>query len=418
VKTRLAPLLVVLAAAGIAPAPAAHAAGPLGFSDPVPRGGTARVVATALGAGPAGSAVAAYADDHGDVHAVRVDPDGVVGGDRVVWHGRGAEVRDLHAVVSDRGEAVLVWATFSRRGQDVLEVAATAAGHWGRVRPLGPIGTATGAMPSLAALPGGTVVAAYRDTRSRRVRYARRAPGRPFGPARALAHDGVYPQVADAGSGRALVSYQRGPLRHRVVVVSTAQRGAPLPGAIHPVAGGVRLAAPLAADGHGRVVVSWIAREGGRLRLREVAPRIGPALDLPATFAARDAATVALGQDGALLASTEALRDAFRPTAVPGTVSALGPEVPLTEPIGYAGRTTAVFAPDVALVAFSAARAVPGPPVYDATVAAVAGGAARTATVGPAAGPGEVLLAQGARRTVLAYAASGGGIALAERALP
>ena len=151
-------LLIALCACGPA------AAAPFGFSDPV-RVGAARVAVDVAAAGPGGTGVVAWLDSAGEIHAVRMGANGVIGADRTLARGQ-RTARDLQAVVTDRGETVLVWSSFSRERNAVAQIAASPAGVWGKLHALGAIGSYTAAMPHLAALSGGTVAAIRRDRSS------------------------------------------------------------------------------------------------------------------------------------------------------------------------------------------------------------------------------------------------------------
>jgi hypothetical protein len=194
--------LLAVAGAGLWAAAVVDAA-PFGFTDPVQVGDTPVVIDVAA-AGPAGTGVVAWLDVAGEIHAVRIAANGVVGADHTVARGQGT-ARGLRAVITDRGEIVLVWSSFSRERNAVVQIAASAAGTWGNLHTLGVVGSYTAATPKIAALSGGTVAAIWRDRQTPNgndtVRYARRAPGRPFGAGRSLGHDGIYPDVAPTAAG-------------------------------------------------------------------------------------------------------------------------------------------------------------------------------------------------------------------------
>jgi hypothetical protein len=178
------------------------------------------------------------------------------------------DVRDVQVAVTDRGEIVVAWAALAgRSGPSAVRYAVAAPGRaFSGPRTPATVGSNTGATPRIAALRGGTVAAIFRDTRPPRsggvLRYARRAPHGSFGPARSLGHDGVSPEIQASPGGGALLAWARGPLTRRVLAVSAAQRGAPLPGSASSVAGRVR-DITLSASAGGTAWVAWTRRDGG-----------------------------------------------------------------------------------------------------------------------------------------------------------
>jgi hypothetical protein len=246
----------------LAAVPAAHAAAPTGFAPPRVVGAnlqiTGSVAAADAGTGP--YAAVAFADQSGGVWATRVRTDGTLGsplpaGDHQL------DVRDVQVAVTERGEVVVVWvALVDRSGKSVVRYAVAPAGRsFAGARTLASVGSNTSATPRIAALRGGTVAAIFRDTRSSVLRYARRAPGSSFGSARSLGHDGVSPEIEASPGGGALLAWARGPQSRRTLDVSSAQRGAPLPGSATSVAGSIRdLTLSAAADG--TAWVTWTRR--------------------------------------------------------------------------------------------------------------------------------------------------------------
>ena len=245
--TILAALLAVLA-----PAAAAQAVPPAPF--PVPQAIAAdldvRVVAAAPGA-------VAYLDADGGVWATRIREDGSPGSPLPAGRG-GRNVRDLQVAVTDRGELVVLWAESSSRS--VVRYAVAPRGRsFAGARTLTAVGSSTSATPRLAALRGGTVAVVLRDRGV--LRYARRAPGGAFGPARSLGHDGVGPEIRATPGGGALLAWARGPLSRRALEVATARRGAALPGRATSVAGRIR-GFTLSAGDDGTAWVTWTRRDG------------------------------------------------------------------------------------------------------------------------------------------------------------
>lgn len=409
-------LLSVLCACG--PATAA----PFGFTDPVRVGG-APVAIDVAAAGPGGTGVVAWLDRGGEIHAVRVGATGVIGTDHTLARGQGT-ARDLHAVVTDRGEIVLVWSSFSRERNAVAQIAASPAGVWGKLHTLGLVGSYTAAMPQLAALNGGTVAAIWRDRSlsngGATVRYARRAPGRPFGAGRSLGHDGIYPQVAPTADGGALLSWQRGPGGRRVAVIARARRGAPLPGASHDVAGHVRVAAPLFAAANGTVALSWIKREGttSTLRTRAVAPSVGPVRDIDAHDVI-EPAQLAVGARGTSVATWIGFAQGARVlAAVAADLGPWGAPVALhARGTGADGQPQPVILRDgTALVAWPKSRDQVGPAMYDAAIGEVgAPSPDQPQTLGTTAGPVGVRLVRGGDRVIAAWPDPVAGARIATR---
>lgn len=399
------------------------AAAPFGFSDPVRVGG-APVAIDVAAAGPGGTGVVAWLDGAGEIHAVRIGANGVVGTDHTLGRGQGT-ARDLHAVVTDRGEVVLAWASFARKRNVVAQIAASATGAWGKLHTLGAVGSYTAAMPQLAALSGGTVAAIWRDrsvpSGAATVRYARRAPGRLFGAGRSLGHDGVYPQVAPTAKGGALLSWQRGPIGRRVAVIARAPGGAPLPGPGHDVAGNVRSAAPLFAAADGTVALSWIRREGtaDTLHTRAVAPSVGPVRDLDAQVTPLAPAQLAVGAGGTSIATWHGFADGARVLAA--AAADLGPwSAPVAlhaSGTGDDGQPQPVILHDgTALVAWPKSRDQVGPAAYDAAVGQVgAPPPDQPQTLGATAGPTGVRLVRGDARVIAAWPDPVAGVRMATR---
>ena len=409
-------LLIALCACGSA------AAAPFGFSDPVRVGG-ARVAVDVAAAGPGGTGVVAWLDSAGEIHAVRMGANGVIGADRTVARGQ-RTARDLQAVVTDRGETVLVWSSLSRERNAVAQIAASPAGVWGKLHTLSALGSYTAAMPQLAALSGGTVAAIWRDRSGldgeATVRYARRAPGRLFGAGRSLGHDGVHPQVAATADGGALLSWQRGPTGPRVAVIARARRGAPLPGPGHDVAGHVRLAAPLFAAADGTVALSWIRRDGttSTARTRAVAPNVGPVRDLDAHDVI-EPAQLAVGAGRMSVATWIGYTGGARILAA--TAADLGrwsaPVALHARAAGIDGQPQPVILHDgTALVAWPKSHDQVGPPMYDAAIGEVGAPTPdQPQTLGATAGPVGVRLVRGGGRVIAAWPDPAAGVRIATR---
>ena len=398
-------------------------AAPFGFTDPV-RVGAAPVVIDVAAAAPGGTGVVAWLDGAGEIHAVRIAANGVIGADHTLAGGQGT-ARGMHAVVTDRGEIVLLWSSFSRERNAVVQIAAATNGEWGKLHTLGLVGSYTSATPELAALNGGTVAAIWRDRQSpngqNTVRYARRAPGRLFGAGRSLGHDGLYPDVAPTAGGGALLSWQRGPAGRQVAAVARARRGAPLPGVAHEVAGRLRFAAPLFAAADGTVALSWIRVESpstSTLHTRAVAPNIGPVRDLDAQVYPGAAAELAVGAGRTSIAAWVGWQQSSGGYRGFATVAAnLGPwgsPVALhAKGTGDDGQPQPVILRDgSALVAWAKSRDQVGGATYDAAIGRVgARPPDEPQTLGPTAGHrgagrlvrGDVRLVRGGRRLIAAW---------------
>lgn len=290
-------------------------AGPLGWSDPVTvaRTGGSAVRATATAVAPDGSSRIAWTEAGGSIASVRVTADGRVGVVRTVATGQGGDVRGFQMVATDRYEFVLVWAT----GTSLRYAAAHNRELFRHVHTVARVGSYTSATPDVAALHGGTVAAIWRDYAYRRqdvIRYARRAPGRSFGRARAL-RAGVYPHVEPTPDGGAVVAIQVGSIGHRTSHVATARRGAPVPGAFASVAGRVRFHRLASSRRARSAVLLWTTREQPpRVRARQVWPRLGKAFDVPggphpASF---EAPQMRLGYGGEAIAAWPQYDDGYR----------------------------------------------------------------------------------------------------------
>jgi hypothetical protein len=255
-------LATCLAAAATLAAPGvAHAGAPGGFT-PV------RVAApdVAVRQVAAADGAVTYLDDGGNLWATRVGADGTPGSPLPVAQGQ-ADVRGLQVLVTERRETIVLWAAIASPTRSVVRYAVAAPGiGFSGVQTLARVGSNTGATPRAAALRGGTVAVILRDTRPPQatgvLRYARRAPGRTFGPARSLGHDGVDPEIRASPGGGALLAWARGPLSRRALEVGSARRGASLPGAGTSVAGRIR-AFTLAAGPDGTAWVTWTRRAVG-----------------------------------------------------------------------------------------------------------------------------------------------------------
>ena len=413
--SRVVAVLLAVAVAWLWAVEAAGAA-PFGFTDPVRVGG-APVVIDVAAAGPGGTGVVAWLDVAGEIHAVRIGADGVIGADHTLARSQGT-ARGLRAVITDHGEIVLVWSSFSRERNAVAQIAASATGAWGKLHTLGVVGSYTAATPQIAGLSGGTVAAIWRDRQapngSDTVRYARRAPGRLFGAGRSLGHDGLYPDVAATAGGGALLSWQRGPAGRQVATIARARRGAPLPGVAHDIAGHLRFAAPLFAAADGTVALSWIRVESlstSSLHTRAVAPTIGAVRDLDAQVYPSAAAELAVGTGRTSIAAWGGWQQpsgGYRVFATAAAnLAAWGTPVALhAKGTGDDGQPQPVILHDgSALVAWAKSRDQVGGAMYDAAIGQVgAPPPDEPQTLGPTAGHrGAGRLVRGGGRLIAAW---------------
>jgi hypothetical protein len=402
----------------------AGAAAPAGFSAPQTVGAGLPVIGPIVAADAAGGqpAAVAFADGTGRVWAARVRADGSLGSPLPAASGQ-SDVRDVQVAVTDRGEIVVVWAALvDRRGHAAVRYAVAAPGRaFSWARTLASVGSNTSATPRIAALRGGTVAVIFRDTHPPRssgiLRYARRAPGGTFGPARSLGHDGVSPEIQTAPGGGALLAWAQGPLTRRALVVSSARRGAPLPGRASSVAGSVR-SITLSASADGTAWVTWTRRDSSgttgfarRTRSANVGA-VGPVRSLGTV--AYGVPHVAFGPSGAVLAAWNARGPAV--AANVGLASAQGSGTSLGAPLifdaGGFSQTSRIpaFAGTTPLVLFTR------------QIASTAGVQAEAAAANPATGESILLAPAGTNVTpavahsgdslVAAWAAGGGGVAV------
>ncbi len=407
--------LVLCAAAGAAP--------PAGFSAPRTVGAGLEVSGVISAAdAPAGqSAAVAFADRSGGAWAVRVRSDGSLGSPLPVA-GRQIDVRDVQVAVTERGEIVVVWAAVvGRSGQSAVRYAVAAPGRaFSGSRTLATVGSNTSATARIAALRGGSVAVIFRDTRPPGggvLRYARRAPHGSFGPARSLGHDGVSPQIQAAPGGGALLAWARGPLSRRALEVSSALRGAPLPGRASSVAGRVR-DITLSAAADGTAWVAWTRRAGGpstgSARRTRSANRaaVGPVQTLGAV--AYGAPHIALGRSGRVLVAWNASGPGTAGTV--GLASAQGAGASLGAPAAFDAGGFSQTSPIPAsagpapLVLFT--RQIAGTTGVRAEVAAANPATGEITLLGPAASIGAPAIAQVGDALVAAWAAQGGGAAV------
>jgi hypothetical protein len=300
------------AALALAVSSSAVAAPPSGFTPPATLGTNLQVSGVVAAADAAGGqdAAVAFADSSGAVWAARVRADGALGAPLPASPPGQVDVRDISAVVTDRGELVVVWAALlDRRGHSAVRYAVAQPGQsFSGTRTLATVGSDTSATPRVTALRGGTVALIFRDlrpgARSGVLRYVRRAAHGSFGPARSLGRDGVFPQIQATPGGGAVLAWAQGssPTR-RALMVASAQRGAPLPGRASSVAGRVR-SVGLYAGADGTAWVTWTTRTTGalasgaarRIRAANVAA-VGPVHQLgTVTYGSPHAAVGAAGQ--------------------------------------------------------------------------------------------------------------------------
>jgi hypothetical protein len=420
-RSLLACSVAVLALATCA---VAGAAPPTGFSAPQTVGAGLPVVGPIVAADSAGGqpAAVAFTDGTGRVWAARVRADRSLGSPLPAASGQ-AGVRDVQVAVTDRGEIVVVWAALvDRRGQSAVRYAVAAPGRgFSGARTLASVGSNTSATPRIAALRGGTVAVIFRDTNPPRsggvLRYARRAPGGSFGTARSLGHDGVSPEIQAAPGGGALLAWARGPLTRRALEVSSARRGAPLPGRASSVAGSVR-SITLAASADGTAWVTWTRRDstgttGFARRTRSAnVGAVGPVRSLGTV--AYGVPRLAFGPSDAVLAAWNARGPGV--VANVGLASAQGSGTSLGAPLtfdagGFSSTSpTPAFAGTTPLVLFT--RQIPNTAGVRAEVAAANPATGETTVLGPAGTNVTPAVAHSGDSLLAAWAAAGGGVAV------
>jgi hypothetical protein len=305
------------------------------------------------------------------------------------------DVRRLQVLVTDRRETIVVWAAIASRTRSVVRYA-------------------------VAALRGGTVAVILRDTRPPQrtgvVRYARRAPGGTFGPARSLGHVGVNPEIHASPGGGALLAWARGPLARRVLEVASARRGARLPGTGTSVADRIR-AFTLAAAADGTAWVTWTRRTttttGWARRTREAnRGAVGPVQSLGTV--AYGIPHVALGPSSQVLAAWNSrgpdLQAHVLLTAAAGTGAVLGPARPLDA--GGFSQTSPVpaWSGDAPLVLFT--RQLPNGNGVRNEVAVADPGTGDALVLGTPATIATPALAASGDGVLVAWPAVGGGVAL------
>ena len=418
----LASAVAVLA---LAASSVATAAPPTGFTPPQTVGPGLQVSGAIVAADAAGGqpAAVAFADRSGRIWAARVRSDGSLGSPLPAAGGQ-IDVRDVQVAVTDRGELVVVWAALVNRGTggSAVRYAVAAPGRsFSGARTLAMVGSNTSATPRIAALRGGTVAAIFRDTRPPRagglLRYARRAPHGSFGTARSMGRDGVGPEIDASPGGGALLAWGQGPLTRRALVIASAQRGAPLPGAATSVAGSVR-SITLAASADGTAWVTWTRRDSGgttgfarRTRSKNRAA-VGPVRSFGVV--AYGVAHVALGASGNVLAAWNARGPGAAPNVLlasaQGNGSALGAPT-IFDASGFSQTSpTPAWLRSTPLVLFT--RQIPiGSGVQAQAVAADA--ATGDATVlADAQTIGTPAVAHSGEGLVVAWAAQPGGVAV------
>jgi hypothetical protein len=400
--------------------PAAHATAPTGFAPPRVIGANLQITGSVAAAdAPSGqNAAVAFADQAGGVWATRVRPDGTLGSPLPAGENQ-LDVRDVQVAVNERGEIVVVWAALvDRGGKSAVRYAVAAPGRsFTGTRTLASVGSNTSATPRIAALRGGTVAALFRDTGSRVLRYARRAPGGSFGSARSLGHDGVGPEIQPSPGGGALMAWARGPQSRRSLDVSSAQRGAPLPGSARSVAGNIReLTLSAAADG--TAWVTWTRRDShgttGFARRTRVSNRsdVGPVQALGTV--AYGVPRVALGASHQALAAWNAVGPGatgnVRLAAVQGPGAVLGAPAPFDA--GGFSQTTPIPAllGSTPLVIFTRQIVSQSGAAPEAAVADAVSG--DSTTLGGAASIATPAVAHVGDGVLAAWAAAGGGVAV------
>ena len=397
---------------------------PRGFSAPRVVGAGLEVsgVVAAADAPRFEDAAVAFADRSGGVWAARVPADGSVRTLRPVARSQ-LDARDVQVVVTERGEVVAEWAALTgRSGQSAVRYAVGGPGRaFSEPRTLATVGSNTSASARIAALRGGTVAVIFRDTRPPRsggvLRYARRPPRGSFGRARSLGHDGVSPQIQASPGGGALLAWARGPLTRRALEVSSAQRGAPLPGRASSVAGRVR-DITLVASADGTAWVAWTRRAGGPAtgyarRTRSInRAAVGPVQTLGTV--AYGAPHIALGSPGRVLVAWNARGPGDAGTV--GLASAQGTGTALGAPgifdAGGFSQTSPIPAlkNSTPLVVFT--RQIASAAGERAEVAAANAATGEITVLGPAASIGAPAIAHGNDALVAAWAAQGGGAAV------
>ena len=409
---------------GLATPAVAGAAAPAGFTPPQTIGANLAVNGAVAAADAAGGqdAAVAFADQAGGIWVARVRPDGSLGSPLPAASGQ-RDVRDVQVAVTDRGEIVVVWAAIvSRNGGSAVRYAVAEPGRsFAGARMLASVGSNTSATPRIAALRGGTVAVVFRETHPPRaggvLHYARRTPRGSFGPARSLGHDGVFPQIQAAPGGGALLAWARGPLTRRALEVSSAQRGAPLPGRASSVAGRVRTIG-LSASQDGTAWVAWTRRDSsgttGYARRTRASNRgaVGPVQSLgPVAYGSPH---VALGASDSVLAAWNARGPGAAANvglaAAQGTGATLGAPVPFDA--GGFSQTSPIpaFLRSTPLVLFT--RQIPSPSGAPSEVAVADATTGEIAALGPAASIGTPGVAHIGTSLLVAWAAQGGGVAV------
>jgi hypothetical protein len=414
-------LLCSVAVASLAACPAATAAAPSGFTAPriVGAGLDVTGVIAAADAPDGATGAVAFATRSGDVWAARVRSDGTPGSPLpVAEHER--DLRDVRIAIDERGEIVVVWpAIVDRSGRSAVRYAVAAPGRgFSGVHTIASVGSNTGATPQLAALRDGSVAVVFRDTHppqaSGVLRYARRPPGRAFGAARSLGHDGVRPDIAPTPGGGAVLSWARGPLSRRVLQVAVVRRGASLPGRAATVAGHVRVA-ELSASADGTAWVTWTRRTTAGPTTgfaRRVRPSVGPVQSL---------GTVAYGSPHIAFATSKQVLAAWNAqgpgvtanvqlAAALGSGGSLG--APVTLDAGGFAQTSPIpaFLRSTPLVLFT--RQIPSTSGAPSEAVAADPTSGESTVLGPAGNIGAPAVAHIGDALLVAWAAQGGGAAV------
>jgi len=278
-----APLLAAAAVVGLPAGAPASSFTPPRSTDLPGNGQTAVAVAS-----DGGTAVAVRSfEGEGDRFRLRLRAAagtlaGGLGPARTLLTTRAGSVRELQVVAAGGGGALVAWAQADGRpgGGERLRYAVRGAGEerFGRARTLAPVASATASNLRVAAGPGGTMLAVWRE--HGRLLWATARLGR-FGSARLLTRDGVFPSVTSAGAGRWVVAWARGPQRRRIGVVAVLDGARTVRRGLGPVIAsafvpGLRVVG--APDGTALVAgLRRVARERyrGRPCLRQVAPALG-----------------------------------------------------------------------------------------------------------------------------------------------
>jgi hypothetical protein len=424
----------------VAVAPAAVAAGPAGFSDPVAIGsGDAARTAGAVGAdGTAALAWTGFTREGATLRAALRT--GAAGPWRTsALSVDASDIRDPQLAVTPDGDVVLAWAEITGRGRrhDVALSAAPAGGDFGAIRRIA-VGNGFSAFPRLAVLRSGAVLLAFRDAplpRGRaRLRVALRpAGGDRFGAPGTVARRVAALALAATGDGAALAWSTPAPKPRaaRTLYALLLDRRAHPRARPLPISQAAGAEVRLAGSPGGASIASWIRpRAAGRpiaLFTREFERSLEPARPVlaPVGTAFGGAAAVTVGASGRALAAATALGPGgVRVFAARSAVGAAWSDLQelSVQPTPVVGDPRPVLlARGEALVVWTQPRVQPGGPVYDVLVAQRPAGqvafAAPQSLTGnlPGGQAAGLLAATGGSRVLVAWAAPGGGLLAVER---